>query len=132
MTTTPTDLARLLTLPDREIVAAGTGGLSERAALFCRHRFDLLGSGWVSAAYGEPSVGLRYVLDQQVESAPVYGPEPTPRIDADGDWLRNRVPPQHLAASRAAWQLIDTGYEPQYDIKAGIRESIDWLRDNPQ
>ena len=26
----------------------------------------------------------------------------------------------------------DTGYEPQYDIKAGIREYIDWLRDNPQ
>ena len=124
MTTTPTDLARLLTLPDREIVAAGTGGLSERAALFCRHRFDLLGSGWVSAAYGEPSVGLRYVLDQQVESAPVYGPEPTPRIDADGDWLRNRVPPQHLAASRAAWQLIDTGYEPidwHRDLKSGYR-----------
>ena len=27
---------------------------------------------------------------------------------------------------------VDTGYEPQYDIKAGIREYIDWLRDNPQ
>ena len=26
----------------------------------------------------------------------------------------------------------DTGYEPQCDIKAGIREYIDWLRDNPQ
>ena len=26
----------------------------------------------------------------------------------------------------------DTGYEPQYDIKAGIREYIDWLRDKPQ
>lgn len=26
----------------------------------------------------------------------------------------------------------DTGYEPQYDIKAGIREYIEWLRVNPQ
>ena len=26
----------------------------------------------------------------------------------------------------------DTGYEPEYDIGAGIREYIDWLRDNPQ
>ena len=26
----------------------------------------------------------------------------------------------------------DTGYEPQYDIKAGIREYMDCLRDNPQ
>ena len=26
----------------------------------------------------------------------------------------------------------ETGYEPAYDIGAGIREYIDWLRDNPQ
>ena len=26
----------------------------------------------------------------------------------------------------------DAGYEPEYDIHAGIREYIDWLRDNPQ
>ena len=44
-----------------------------------------------------------------------------------GGW-RYRPQPS-LDISRIA---VDTGYEPQYDIKAGIREYIDWLRDNPQ
>ena len=26
----------------------------------------------------------------------------------------------------------ETGYQPEYDIPAGIKEYIDWLRDNPQ
>jgi nucleoside-diphosphate-sugar epimerase len=26
----------------------------------------------------------------------------------------------------------DTGYQPEYDIRAGIGDYIGWLRDNPQ
>ena len=98
---TQTDLARLITLPDREILVAGTSGLEERAALFCQHRFDILGSGWVGAGYGGPAAGLRYQLDRKVESGPVYGPAPAPRIDPAGLWLGDRVAAEQLRIADA-------------------------------
>ncbi len=89
-----------------------------------RHRFDLLGSGWVEVTYGMSCRGLE---------GHGYPPGTQVQPDPQGQWLRGRVNPANLEASRAAWAQVATDYCPidwQLDFKSGFRwgESI-WHKD---
>lgn len=91
--------------------------LRESTEHFLRHRFDLLGSGWTTVAYGMRYRGVRGFS---------YPPSRSPHPDAAGDWLRGRVSPGNLTPARAIWQLLDADYEPidwQVDFKSGYRWS---------
>lgn len=85
------------------------------AAQILAHRFDVLGSGWVHVRPGMQCAGVegvRFAADAA-------------RADP-GERLATEVNGANRATARAAWQLIDAGYEPidwQRDIKSGYRWS---------
>ncbi|MHA7815829.1 MAG: heparinase II/III family protein [Pseudohaliea sp.] len=95
--------------------------LACRIAALLEHRFDVLGSGWLRAGYGDESPGLeghRYAQSAPLDTDPV-----------DGSWLAAVVGADQLAASRAAWaraMAIAPGYRPvdwQRDLVSGFRWS---------
>lgn len=76
--------------------------LKALSACYCTHRFDILGSGFVS-------------FDYTAETTP----------DRKGDWLKAQVNPSNLAQARAIWSLIEAEqYRPidwQKDVRSGYR-----------
>ena len=93
---------------------------------YCRHRFDLLGSGWTAVRYGIECKGLdghRYNAGSSIEP------------DRQGNWLEGYINPANLKESRRIWMLIQPGYEPidwQLDFKSGFRWSAgDWYKQIP-
>ncbi|HZS83306.1 MAG TPA: heparinase II/III family protein [Stellaceae bacterium] len=109
-----------------ETVRAASSWIAPAAALYCRHIFDLLGSGWVTVAHGAPCRGLDGI--RYDAASPVSA-------DPDGAWLCGRMPAAALADSRRVWRLVDPGYQPidwQRDVKSGFRWSDSaWSADLP-
>jgi hypothetical protein len=85
---------------------------------YLQHRFDLLGSGWVSPVYGLKAEGFLCHYYRPV------GPRAPAR---DGDGLESIVNRANLSRSRARWKLIrQSDYVPidwQLDFRSGYRWS---------
>ena len=83
------------------------------------HRFDILGSGWVTNRYGTEALGM--------EGHVYHNHLPIEVPDSAGKWLEQVVTGAHLGDAVEAWQLIQSihpGYIPidwQRDIKSGFR-----------
>jgi hypothetical protein len=93
------------------------------------HRFDLLGSGWVSVGYFAEAPGLE-------EFRIPCSFEPF-EFDAEGNWLNRIVNKEHLAVSQEYWKIIiqnTPNYQPidwQKDYKSGYRWSAKvWGKDS--
>ena len=96
---------------------AHTGLVRQQAQQAVDHRFNLLGSGWITVEHGVRCAGLHGV---------VYPSAPAVRPDPEGEWLRGRVNDANLERAQAAWRLVDPGYRPmdwQLDFKSGYRWS---------
>jgi hypothetical protein len=108
-------LQRLIAALPLEPIRAARSWIAPAASLYCRHFFDLLGSGWVKVEHGMMCRGLDGFR---------YDSEPRPRIDPEGAWLAGRLPTAGLSASQHLWRLIPPGYTPidwQRDFKSGFR-----------
>lgn len=85
---------------------------------YLQHRFDLLGSGWVSPCYGLQASGF---LGHRFPSTAPVAP------DRDGKGLEAIVNRSNLSRSRQIWCLISQGdYVPidwQLDFRSGYRWS---------
>jgi hypothetical protein len=83
---------------------------------YCRHRFDLLGSGWVEVRYGMSCRGF---------AGRVYSAHAGVAADRNGTWLTGHVNASNLDRARALWQRIgDDNYQPidwQLDFRSGYR-----------
>jgi len=97
------------------------------ADMYLDHRFDLLGSGWVTNSFTSVARGLeghRFAMNVNV---PEYG--------SDGEWLACLLIPAHLDVSRTIWRPVSLGYHPidwQKDYKSGYRWSEKtWYMDQP-
>ncbi|MDI6738906.1 MAG: alginate lyase family protein [Candidatus Edwardsbacteria bacterium] len=95
------------------------------AGMYRSHRFDLLGSGWVSAGYDAQAVGVeghRYTMAVGITG-----------FDRDGRWLRDVLTPAHAVSGGRLWQMVDGHYQPidwQRDFKSGFRWSTrTWFKD---
>ncbi len=103
-----------------------TSHLASLLENYCRHRFDLLGSGWMDVRHGIECKGMeghRYHAGSAVDP------------DAQGNWLNAYINPANLKESRRIWSLIQPGYAPidwQLDFKSGFRWSeADWYKQIP-
>lgn len=100
-------------LPPVEFLERGSRELAILAGLAVKHRFDLLGSGWVHVAYGMAAKGV------EGHCAP---PEIRPQVDRAGLWLQGRLPRSCRRQGRRFWQLVSAGYDPipwHLDFKSG-------------
>ncbi|MEX0679132.1 MAG: heparinase II/III family protein [Pirellulales bacterium] len=109
---------------DLPLAAQDLMALRETSAHYLDHRFDLLGSGWVTVRHGMRCRGL---AGQRYEpGAPVCA-------DPDGHWLQGRINAANLEHSRQVWRLVDRDYTPidwHLDFKSGYRWSEStWYRD---
>ncbi|MBV9521272.1 MAG: heparinase, partial [Alphaproteobacteria bacterium] len=120
------DLQPLLGVLPLPPIAAARAWIAPAAALYCRHFFDLLGSGWVRVGYGMACAGFDGVR---------YGPAGAVTPDRDGAWLAAALAPAAVPKSRSIWRLVDEGYAPidwQLDIRSGFRWRQDqWAADAP-
>ncbi|MFH1983059.1 MAG: heparinase II/III family protein [Pseudomonadota bacterium] len=100
---------------------------------FINHRFDLLGSGWVTVRHGMTCAGVE---------GQCYSPGPEVTADPQGHWLAGRLPKANLSYAQTVWQAIGAGdaqdppasaYAPidwQIDFKSGYRWSEKtWYKD---
>jgi len=91
---------------------------------YLAHRFDLLGSGWTTVAYGRQYQGLMGIS---------FPAEPPVKCDRAGNWLEGRVNDANVARAQEIWKLVDDGYKPidwSVDFKSGYRWSgATWFRD---
>jgi hypothetical protein len=91
------------------------GLILEQAHQAIEHRFNLLGSGWVTVAHGVRCTGVEGVTYPQ---APAVVP------DREGAWLAQRINAENAAAAQSVWRLVDETYTPidwQLDFKSGYR-----------
>ncbi len=90
--------------------------MSRAAEMFCEHRFDLLGSGWVNVRHGMQGAGLEgIVFPRGSEEA---GAAVNASNHADSSAIRNLLPP--------AYTMIDW----QVDFRSGYRwDQRTWYRD---
>lgn len=91
---------------------------------YLKHRFDLLGSGWLQVRHGMTCYGLE---------GHVYHRGAATMADTKGEWLRTRVNHSNLAYAQYVWSLVTQDYVPidwHIDFKSGYRwaESV-WYRD---
>ncbi len=91
---------------------------------YLKHRFDLLGSGWVRVYHGMQCRGLdgyRYNMGEPV------------KVDLDGQWLEERISTSNLAEAQRIWRMVDQDYTPidwHIDFKSGYRWlEKTWYRD---
>ncbi|MBT3261244.1 alginate lyase family protein [bacterium] len=84
--------------------------------MYLNHRFDFLGSGWVTNSYDSKVLGLeqyRYEMNVEIE-----------RFDKEGKWLNKIILSKHLKRSKKIWQQVSENYIPidwQKDYKSGFR-----------
>jgi hypothetical protein len=100
-----------------ERLRANRNWIEATADLYCEHRFDLLGSGWVHVAHGMECRGV---------GSTRFPARPAVVADSSGDWLEGRLNRSNLRASRDIWRLTDPDYSPidwQIDFKTGFRWS---------
>jgi hypothetical protein len=120
------DLFRLIGAIPHDVLRASSGWIAPAASLYCRHQFDLLGSGWLTNSYG---MACRGVEGHSYPNAAA--------VDADsgGNWLAHRINRANLAASQRIWRLVDADYQPidwQLDMKSGYRwRESQWAADTP-
>jgi hypothetical protein len=91
------------------------GLILEQAHRAIEHRFNLLGSGWVTVAHGVRCAGIEGVA---------YPQAPAVVSDREGAWLARRVNAENVAAAQSVWRLVDESYTPidwQLDFKSGYR-----------
>ena len=84
---------------------------------FLHHKFDLLGSDWVEVAYGISCSG---------NTGKNYSVLHKPKIDSEGEWLKERLNFSSYKQSKEVWKCVDTSYKPidwQLDFKSGYRWS---------
>jgi hypothetical protein len=84
---------------------------------YCRHYFDLLGSGWVQVKHNMDCLGLEGIR---------YHIGVSPPGDRPDRWLKERITRPNCNESMRIWRLIDTDYVPldwQLDFKSGYRWS---------
>jgi hypothetical protein len=85
-----------------------------------RHRFDLLGSGWVEVRYGMTCPGF---------AGHAFPPCRTVVDKSDGGWLDGQINGSNLAAAQDLWRRIDDpSYRPidwQLDFRSGYRWRAD-------
>jgi hypothetical protein len=109
------ELARLVSAPDAIEYSECD---AQAVRLFCGHRFDLLGSGWVQVRYGMSCDGF-----EEHRFAPL-----SDNLDAAG-----RVNAANARGARAIRELLSPQYDPidwQIDFKSGYRWSErTWYRD---
>ncbi len=119
-------LVRLIATVPLAPVRAAADWIAPAAELYCRHSFDLLGSGWLEIAHGMQCRGIdgiAYPLSEPIVA------------DSEGRWLAERINPANLAACQRRWRLVDPGYRPidwQLDFKSGYRwRESEWAADTP-
>lgn len=104
-----------------KITELNISDIDEKTALYLsemylKHRFDLLGSGWISTAYNKTVLGVEnhiYHSEKIIETS--AAPE---------EWLNNLISLPHLEYTTRLWKLIDSQYQPidwQKDFKSGYR-----------
>lgn len=93
-------------------------------SMYLKHRFDLLGSGWISYDYNSESYGfenLKYNENLVIKS-----------FDKKGEWLKNILLRPHRRVGKKIWEKVDEEYIPidwQKDVKSGYRwSSKKWYR----
>src|SRR5712692_4400817 len=77
---------------------AASAWIVPAADLYCRNRFDLLGSGWLEIAHGMACNGL---------DGHRHPPAPAVEADHDGNWLEGRVNSANLATSQRVARLAE-------------------------
>lgn len=113
----PQRLNSVLTAIDAATLAPHAADLKSVTEQYLEHRFDILGSGWVTVRHGMQADGLEGYR---------YEPQDPVTPDAGGTWLVGRLPEPALETSRQVWSLVDEGYVPidwQLDIRSGWRWS---------
>jgi hypothetical protein len=122
----PGELVRLIETVPIAPVREAAGWVATTADLYCRHAFDLLGSGWQEVVHGMTCRGIDGV---------VYPPAETVTVDEAGHWLAGRINRANLTASQRIWRLVDPGYRPidwQLDVKSCYRwRDSQWAADTP-
>ena len=109
-------LSYLKPLPP-QLLWAHKSRLAGLASNYLKHRFDLLGSGWVQVRHGMNCRGVEGY--RYADGAPV-------EADKEGLWLAGRINRANLEQSQRIWRLITPGYNPidwQRDFKSGYRWS---------
>ena len=120
------ELTRLIETVPIAPIRAAADWIAPAAALYCRHSFDSLGSGWQEVAQGMKCRGTDGIA---------YPPAASVTADEAGLWLAGRINPVNLGTSQRLWRLIEPGYRPidwQLDVKSGYRWREDqWAADTP-
>ncbi|MCP4613439.1 MAG: hypothetical protein GY845_32510 [Planctomycetes bacterium] len=95
------------------------------AQMFCGHRFDLLGSGWIKNSYSNTASGRedkRFDMNQDIEE-----------FDQKGGWLNHTQRNVHAEKSAQIWQNVSEEYDPidwQKDFISGFRfNTRQWYKD---
>ena len=87
---------------------------------YCRHSFDLLGSGWVEVSYGMVCNGF---------AGRSFPAQPRRAADRDGAWVAGELNASNVTAAQELWRRIDDGsYRPidwQLDFRSGYRWRAD-------
>lgn len=102
-------------LPIDALEPADIERIAALSRLYLEHRFDLLGSGWVSVHHGARCEGVE---------GHVYPSGEPVQADDSGRWLAGRINDANLSRSRAIWRLVDSSYRPidwHLDFKSGFR-----------
>jgi hypothetical protein len=116
-------LERRLRLPD---TLPSSSAFAYACRNYLEHRFDVLGSGWLSVRHGMECPGVE---------GHRYPSGPSVQADVGGQWLAGRVTNANLAESRRRWRLVSDSYIPMdwhIDLKSGFRWSpMGWYHDAP-
>ncbi|MCX6121342.1 MAG: heparinase II/III family protein [Ignavibacteriales bacterium] len=95
------------------------------ASMYSKHKFDLLGSGWVKNSYTSQAAGLegyRYEMNVPIDD-----------FDPSGAWLSKILLQPHVDSGKKIWNYIEGTYEPidwQKDYKSGYRwNNKRWYKD---
>ena len=113
----PLVLNKLLKTHESDLWCDISGIPQEVIHHYLDHRFDLLGSGWVTIFYGMNCRGLEQYR---------FAPGPSIQADRQGHWLKGRINNSNLLAAQKIWQQVDPNYIPidwQIDFKSGYRWS---------
>lgn len=118
---TPESLDSLL----HGIEAIGGSEFASRSVqLYCEHKFDLLGSGWVQVSYGMQCAGLEGTVFQPTV-AKIESPDPGA--------LAGIVNESNLREAARLWALLPKSYAPidwQVDFRSGFRwDARTWYHD---
>jgi hypothetical protein len=115
------DLLSYFSAPDEHFLKPHETVFKRLTELYCEHKFDLLGSGWVQIFHGMKCRGVEgFVYESEV-------------LKKEKNWLLKRINPANAEYSQKIWDLIPDNYTPidwQLDFKSSWRWSErTWSRD---